>query len=163
MISLSLTPQYATFIYLQLLTTPEVAACLASRIHFNTFGGNPVASAVGKAVLEVIDDECLQENSRVLGNHLLEGFRALQARHPLIGDARGSGLLLGIELVRDHRTKEPARAECAAVLEALRTRGLLVGKGGLWGHVIRLAPPMCITRADADFVLKAIDEALSTI
>src|SRR6266478_3663297 len=95
------------------VTTPEIAGVLAKRIHFNTFGGNPVVCAMGKAVLEVIEREKLQENSLKMGNHILAGLEKLRAKHRLIGDVRGKGLMLGIELVKDRTTKEPAKAECA--------------------------------------------------
>jgi alanine-glyoxylate transaminase/(R)-3-amino-2-methylpropionate-pyruvate transaminase len=142
------------------VTTPAIGSVLAQRIHFNTFGGNPVATAIGKAVLEVIEKEKLQENALRLGGYLLFGLEKLKQKHPLIGDVRGKGFLLGIELVKDRATKEPAKAECAQVLENARERGLLLGKGGLWGQTIRFAPPMCITQADADFLLDVLDQAL---
>jgi alanine-glyoxylate transaminase/(R)-3-amino-2-methylpropionate-pyruvate transaminase len=142
------------------VTTPEIGRVLAQRIHFNTFGGNPVATVAGKAVLEVIERERLQENALRLGGYLLAGLEKLKQKHALIGDVRGKGLLLGIELVRDRGTKEPAKAECAQVLENARERGLLLGKGGLWGQTIRFAPPMCITQADADFLLDVLDRSL---
>ena len=143
------------------VTTPAIAAALTERIHFNTFGGNPVATAVGRAVLEVIDEEGLQQNARDLGAHLLAGLERLKEKHALIGDIRGRGLMLGIELVTDRATKAPARAECARVLETAKDLGLLLGKGGLWGQTLRFAPPMCLTRADADFALAVLDEALT--
>ena len=143
------------------VTNPEIGGVLAQRIHFNTFGGNPVATAMGKAVLEVIEREKLQENALRLGAYLLSGLGKLKQKHALIGDVRGKGLLLGMELVKDRATKEPAKAECAQVLENARERGLLLGKGGLWGQTIRLAPPMCITQPDADFLLDALDRALN--
>jgi alanine-glyoxylate transaminase/(R)-3-amino-2-methylpropionate-pyruvate transaminase len=142
------------------VTTPEIAASLAQKIHFNTFGGNPVASAVGKAVLEVIESEGLQRNALELGKRVLAGFRKLAQKHSLIGDVRGRGLLIGIELVKDRTTKEPAREECARVLELAREMGLLIGKGGLHGQTIRFAPPMCLSVQDADFVVEVIDQAL---
>jgi alanine-glyoxylate transaminase / (R)-3-amino-2-methylpropionate-pyruvate transaminase len=145
------------------VTTREIGSVLAERIHFNTFGGNPVATAIGKAVLEVIEREGLQQNASRIGEHLLSGLERLKQKHGLIGDVRGKGLLLGIELVRDHETKEPAKAECAQVLEHARDNGLLLGKGGLWGQTIRLAPPMCITRADADFILEVLDVSLAAL
>ena len=145
------------------VTTAKIAATLTGKIHFNTFGGNPVVSAMGKAVLEVIETEGLQANSLKLGTYLKAGFEKLQAKHPIIGDVRGQGLLLGIELVKDRATKTPAKAECAAVLEAAREMGLLLGKGGLWGQTIRFAPPMIITPADADFVLSVLDEAFARV
>src|SRR5439155_3702863 len=98
--------------------------------------------AIGKAVLEVIKKEKLQANCLALGRHLMAGLEKLKAKHPLIGDVRGKGLMLGIELVKDRATKEPAKAECAQVLELCREMGLLLGKGGLHGSVIRFAPPM---------------------
>ena len=145
------------------VTTPEIAATVARRIHFNTFGGNPVVCAQGKAVLEVIERENLQANSLKLGAHILAGLEKLKAKHNIIGDVRGKGLMLGIELVKDRATKEPAKAECAQVVEASRDFGLLLGKGGLSGQTIRFAPPMCITQADADFLLDVLDSALATI
>jgi alanine-glyoxylate transaminase/(R)-3-amino-2-methylpropionate-pyruvate transaminase len=141
------------------VTTLEIGSVLAQRIHFNTFGGNPVATAAGRAVLEVIEREKLQENAWRLGAYLLAGLEKLKQKHALIGDVRGKGLLLGIELVRiaNERT---AKAECAQVLENARERGLLLGKGGLWGQTIRFAPPMCITQGDADFLLDVLDRSL---
>ncbi len=143
------------------VTTPQIAAVLSKRIHFNTFGGNPVVCAMGKAVLEVIEREQLQQNSLKLGSYILAGLEKLKARHPLIGDVRGKGLMLGIELVKDRASKEPAKAECAQILEAAREMGLLLGKGGLSGSVIRFAPPMCITQADADFMLEVFEAAFA--
>ncbi len=141
-------------------TTREIANVLAERIHFNTFGGNPVAAAAGKAVLEVIEKENLQENALRIGDYLLSGLEKLKLKHALIGDVRGKGLLLGIELVRDRATKEPAREECARVLDHARENGLLLGKGGFWGQTIRIAPPMCIGRPDAEFMLDVLNQAI---
>ncbi len=143
------------------VTTPEIAAVLAQKIHFNTFGGNPVVSAVGQAVIEVIEKENLQENCLTLGSYILAGLEKLKQKHPIIGDVRGKGLMLGLELVKDRQTKEPAKEACAAVLEKARDLGLLLGKGGLWGQTIRFSPPMCITKADADFLLEVLDIALA--
>jgi alanine-glyoxylate transaminase / (R)-3-amino-2-methylpropionate-pyruvate transaminase len=142
-------------------TRMEIAQALTQRIHFNTFGGNPVCMAAGLAVLDVIDEDGLQENSRVLGKKLKDGFRALARTHQLIGDVRGMGLMLGVELVRDRTTKEPAKKETVAVLEAARELGILVGKGGLDGNVLRIKPPMCITAQDADFCIDVLDRALT--
>ena len=145
------------------VTTPEIASTLASRIHFNTFGGNPVSMAQGRAVLRVIENEGLQANSLHIGAKLKAGFHALAEKHSLIGDVRGLGLMLGIELVKDRQTREPASAECAAVFEACKDLGLLIGKGGLYGNVLRIKPPMCIHAADADFMIEVIDEALGRV
>jgi alanine-glyoxylate transaminase / (R)-3-amino-2-methylpropionate-pyruvate transaminase len=141
------------------VTTPKIAQALAARTHFNTFGGNPVVSAIGKAVLEVIDRENLQANSLKIGNRLTEGLRRLAEKHNVIGDVRGKGLMQGIELVKDRATKEPAKAETAQVLETAKDLGLLLGKGGLHGQTIRFSPPMCVTQADADFLIDVLDES----
>ena len=145
------------------VTTPKIAQALAQRIHFNTFGGNPVVCAQGMAVLDVIDRDKLQENALTIGNHLSGGLNRLKEKHNLIGDVRGKGLLLGIELVRDRGTKEPAKAECAEVLERCKDMGLLLGKGGLQGQTIRFSPPLNITKADADFLLEVLDRAFASL
>ena len=145
------------------VTTPEIAQTLTSRIHFNTFGGNPVCCAIGKAVLEVIDEEALQANSLKIGARLRDGLLKLQDKHSIIGEVRGKGLMIGAELVKDRTTKEPAKAECAQVFETARELGLLIGKGGLNGNTLRIKPPMCITEADADFVLDVLDTALERL
>lgn len=145
------------------VTTPKIAQSLTSKVHFNTFGGNPVASAIGKAVLEVIEKENLQANSLTVGAHILAGLKKLQQKHKIIGDVRGKGLMLGIEMVKDRATKTPASAECAQVVELAKDLGLLLGKGGLWGQTIRFAPPMCITQADGDFALAVLDQAFGSV
>ena len=143
------------------VTTPKIAATLAARTHFNTFGGNPVVCAQALAVLKVIERERLQENALKIGNRILAGLNKLKEKHNIIGDVRGTGLLLGIELVRDQQSKEPAREECAQVLEIAREMGLLLGKGGLWGQTVRFSPPMCINEQDADFLLEVLDRSLN--
>lgn len=145
------------------VTTSKIAQSLVGKVHFNTFGGNPVVSAMGKAVLEVIEKEKLQENSHKMGTHIKAGLEKLKAKHKVIGDVRGKGLMLGIEMVKDRETKEPAKAECAQVLESAREMGLLIGKGGLWGQTVRFAPPMCINQADADFIIEVFDAAFSSL
>lgn len=141
-------------------TRPEIAATLKARTHFNTFGGNPVSVTQGLATLDVIDAENIQANAKSVGGHLKGRLLELQEKHSLIGEVRGLGLMLGVELVRDRKTKEPANTECAKVLELAKERGLILGKGGLYGNVIRLKPPMCITKTDADFIADCLDEVL---
>src|SRR5262249_26574276 len=143
------------------VTRPEVAKTMTNRLHFNTFGGNPVSMTQGLATLEVIDREGIQENARVVGEHLKGRLLELQERQPLIGEVRGLGLMLGVELVRDRASKEPASAETADVLERCRERGLLIGKGGLYGNVLRIKPPMCLTKDDADFLADCLEDALN--
>lgn len=139
-------------------TRREIADALTRRTHFNTFGGNPVSMAAGLAVLEVIDEDELQENARQVGGRLLRGLRRLQEGHPLIGEVRGLGLMLGVELVSD---RGPATAETLEVLELAREMGVLMGKGGLDGNVLRIKPPLCITAEDVDFALDVLDRAIT--
>jgi len=141
-------------------TTRGIAESMTQRFHFNTFAGNPVSMISGLTTLEIIDEEHLQENARVVGSHLKARLCELMDRHALIGDVRGMGLLLGVELVEDRNTKTPATSATADVLELTKDRGLLLGKGGYHGNVLRIAPPMCITRDDADFLADTLDEAL---
>lgn len=144
-------------------TTSEIAKSLTNRIHFNTFGGNPVCMAAGSAVLDVIDEDGLQENCKVVGGRLKAGLKKLMSDHRLVGDVRGMGLMLGMELVRDRSTKEPAKAETLELLERTREMGVLVGKGGIDGNVIRIKPPMCITAEDADFAVEVLHQSLGSI
>ena len=143
-------------------TRAEIAQALTNRIHFNTFGGNPVCMAAGSAVLDVIDEDGLQENSRIVGARLKNGLKKLMAEHSLVGDVRGMGLMLGMELVRDRATKEPAKAETLEVLEQSREMGVLFGKGGIDGNVLRIKPPMCVTAEDADFAVEVLHVGLQT-
>jgi len=145
------------------VTTPEIAHALTDRIHFNTFGGNPVCCAAGMAVLEVIEKEGLQQNCVERGDQLMAGYRKLMAKHDVIGDVRGLGLMTGIELVKDRTTKEPATAETLQVFERTKDLGLLTGKGGLYANVLRIKPPMCITEDDVEFALDVLDIALSEL
>lgn len=145
------------------VTTPAIARTMRDRIHFNTFGGNPVSCAIGKAVLEVLERDNLQQNCLEVGGYLLEGFRGLMAKHDIIGDVRGKGLMTGIELVKDRGTKEAATEESVKVWERARTLGLLIGKGGFFGNVLRIKPPMCLTRPDVDFMIEVLDIAFSEL
>jgi alanine-glyoxylate transaminase/(R)-3-amino-2-methylpropionate-pyruvate transaminase len=145
------------------VTRPEIAAVMKNRLHFNTFGGNPVSMTQGLATLEVIDSENIQQNALRVGGHLKERLLEVQERQPLIGEVRGLGLMLGVELVRERQTREPASTEAADVLELCKQRGLLLGKGGLYGNVLRIKPPMCLNKTDADFLADCLDEVLDEL
>ncbi len=144
-------------------TRPEIAEHMAQRLHFNTFGGNPISVLQGLATLEIIDEENIQQRAQDVGGYVKQKLLELQDKHTLIGEVRGLGLMLGVELVKDRQTKEPATAETADVVEQAKDRGLLLGKGGLHGNVIRIKPPMCITKADGDFLTECLDECLTAV
>ena len=142
------------------VTRPEIAKALTSRVHFNTFGGNPVSMAQGMATLDVLLEENFMGRARTLGAKLFAGLHELQKKHPLIGDIRGRGLMCGVELVTDRATKAPASKQCADVFERCKDLGLIIGKGGFAGNVLRIKPPMCLTEADIEFMLGVLDIAL---
>ncbi|KAI5637493.1 aminotransferase class-III domain-containing protein [Phthorimaea operculella] len=143
------------------VTTKAIAEAHAKATYFNTYGGGPLAATAGKAVLEVIEEEGLQENSRVLGKRFIEQLMQLQKVQPLIGDVRGKGLMLGVELVKPG-TKDPlSPAEAADVVENIKDLGVLIGRGGRWSNVLRIKPPMCINSEDVDFTVSVIEQALN--
>jgi alanine-glyoxylate transaminase / (R)-3-amino-2-methylpropionate-pyruvate transaminase len=142
---------------------PEVSAAFKHANHFNTFGHNPVAMTQGLATLEVIDEENLQQNAKTVGGHLKNLLLELQDKHPLIGDVRGLGLMLGVELVTERQTKQPAADQTKRLLELARERHLLLGKGGIHGNVLRIKPPLCITKDDAEFLVAVLDECLGLL
>jgi alanine-glyoxylate transaminase/(R)-3-amino-2-methylpropionate-pyruvate transaminase len=145
------------------VTTPEIAGALTGRVHFNTFGGNPLVCAGGMAVLELIDREKLQENCLAMGARLMQGYEQLAEKHDIIGEVRGLGLMTGVELVKDRASKEPAAAETLQVFERAKDLGLLIGKGGFYGNVLRIKPPMCINSDDVDFMIQVLDQAFSEL
>jgi 4-aminobutyrate aminotransferase-like enzyme/Ser/Thr protein kinase RdoA (MazF antagonist) len=143
------------------VTTREVAAAFDNGMEFfSTFGGNPVSCAAGLAVLEVVEEEGLQEGVLRVGRHLVGGLHRLQDRHAVIGDVRGSGLFLGVELVRDRVTLEPATEEAAYVVNRLRERGVLTGTDGPHHNVLKLRPPLVFSEDDADLFLETLDAVL---
>lgn len=144
-------------------TKPEIAKHMAKRLHFNTFGGNPVSVLQGTSVLEIIDEEKIQQRAKEVGGYLKDKLTALMDKHELIGEVRGLGLMLGVELVKDRVSKEPAVAETAGVVEKAKDRGLLLGKGGLYGNVLRIKPPMCLTKDDCDFLADCVDVCISEV
>ena len=128
--------------------------------HASTFGGNPVSCAAAIETLKLIR-ESLMKNAEVVGAHLIEGARALMEKHPLIGDVRGRGLMVGVELVRDRKTKERASSERDALVKECFTRGLLVLGAGR--NAIRLSPPLVLTKQQADIALRILDESLASL
>ena len=144
------------------VTSPEIAASFANGMEFfSTFGGNPVSCAIGLAVLDVIAEEGLQERARALGGRFLDGLRELARRHELVGDVRGLGLFLGVELVADRRTLAPAAAAAAALVERMKRRGILLSTDGPLHNVLKIKPPLVLTRADVDHALLALDDELA--
>ncbi|CAN6289511.1 unnamed protein product [Urochloa humidicola] len=145
------------------VTTPEIAQVLTRRCYFNTFGGNPLCTAGGLAVLKVLEKERLQENAFIVGSYLKDRLRGLQEKHEIIGDVRGTGFMLGVELVTDRQLKTPAKEEICHAMEHMKDMGVLVGKGGFYGNVFRITPPLCFTKEDADFFVEVMDIALSKL
>jgi len=130
---------------------------------FSTFGGNPVACAAALAVLQVVEEEGLQRNAADVGAYVRRGLDELASRHELIGDVRSLGLLLGVELVRDRKTREPAPEETNAVMDGMRERCVLVGSTGPYGNVLKIRPPLVFSRSEADLLLSTLDEVLAAV
>jgi 4-aminobutyrate aminotransferase-like enzyme len=146
------------------ITRPEILShFLESGPFFSTFGGNNVACAAGMAVLDVIRDEGLVANALEVGACLRDGLRGLADRHTLIGDVRGVGLAIGVELVRDRASKQPAPAETARLLNLLRDEGVLAGGEGKSANVVKIRPPIVFTREHADIAVAALDRALAKL
>jgi 4-aminobutyrate aminotransferase len=139
---------------------PDVADSI-TRLTISTFGGNPVTTTAAKAVIDFIEENNLLRNCAETGAYLRAGLEELKQKHELIGDVRGMGLLQAIELVQDRQSKTPATAETSQLMEAARENRLLVGKGGMYGNVLRISPPMNISRADVDEFLRLLDRSLA--
>jgi alanine-glyoxylate transaminase/(R)-3-amino-2-methylpropionate-pyruvate transaminase len=142
------------------VTTKEIANSLNEAIHFNTFGGNPVSCAQGLATLNVILDDDMQGNAKRLGEKLIGGLHELQKKYSCIGDIRGRGLMVGVELIEDE-DKTPATELTTDVFETCKKMGLMIGKGGYYGNVLRIKPPMCVTEEDIVFILEVLGEAFA--
>jgi alanine-glyoxylate transaminase/(R)-3-amino-2-methylpropionate-pyruvate transaminase len=141
----------------------EIAECMADKFLFHTYGANPVACAAGRAVLQVIRDEGLQQNARVVGAALKARLVALAQKYPVIGDVRGRGLMLAIELVKDRATREPDTETTARVFEETRRQGIVVSKSGPHRSVLRMVPPLCLSMADIDPVAEALDRSFAAV
>ncbi len=144
------------------VTTPEIAASFDNGMEFfSTFGGNPVSCAIGLAVLDVMFEERLQERALAVGDRMREGLRPLVDRYPIVGDVRGSGLFLGVELVRDRETLEPATEEASFISNRMREHGILLGTDGPFHNVVKIRPPMQFSESDADFLVATMDKILA--
>ncbi len=143
------------------VTTAEIAASFANGMEFfSTFGGNPVACAAGLAVLDVLHDEQLQKNALEVGSRWIAALQSLQSRYPLLGDVRGSGLFLGLDLVNDRETRAPATEQASYVVDRLRDVGILAGTDGPHHNVIKLRPPLILSDADARLFTESLERVL---
>lgn len=143
------------------ITTPEIAGAFDNGMEFfSTFGGNPVSCAAGLEVLAVVQEEGLQEHARVVGARLLDGLRPLVERFAIVGDVRGAGLFVGVELVRDRETLEPATGEAAFVADRMRDLGVLLGTDGPYHNVIKIRPPMPFEAGDCDLLVRNLERIL---
>jgi len=141
----------------------DVAESMADKFLFHTYGANPVACAAGRAVLKVLREERLQENARAVGGALKARLEGLKERYPIIGDVRGRGLMLAIELVKNRATKEPAPDETLAVFEETRRHGLVASRSGPYRNVIRMCPPLCLAMSDVDDVVDRFERSFAAI
>jgi len=145
-----------------LATVPVADSWKAGNIA--TYGGNPISTAAANATIDVIQDENLKENALVMGKLLRDGMDALKKRFPkIIGDVRGKGLMQAFELVKDETAKDrtPNPEDTSRLFEETKKRGLLIGRGGLWGNVIRIAPALNVTKSEMDEGLKALEESFA--
>jgi len=146
------------------VTTPEVGEVVTRALHFNTFGGNPLSCAAGIAVLDAIKEDKLQENSHQIGTYFLNELAKLRDEYEIVGDVRGKGLMIGIEMVEDKGSKKPLNGGVMAdIWEKCKQMRLLLGKGGLNGNIFRIKPPMCITKQDADFAITVMRAAIDDV
>lgn len=146
------------------ITTPQVARAWKANMRSSTFLGNPVGCAAALACISEIEDKGLVERSKAEGAYFLARLAALQERHPLVGDVRGKGMMVGLELVADRQTKEPAPGATVRLVQALLRRGIMAtNSGGAYGNVVKLSPPLVITREQIDYAVEAFDAALSEV
>jgi 4-aminobutyrate aminotransferase-like enzyme len=141
---------------------PEIADAFQG-LTISTFGGNPVSMVQARATIEIIEEERLMDNAQEVGNHFRAKLGELKQKYSLIGDVRGMGLMQGLELVKDRKTKEPAPQELLQLMERAKENGLLIGKGGLYGNVVRLSPPLNISKADVDEAIRMLDKSFSEV
>jgi 4-aminobutyrate aminotransferase-like enzyme len=144
------------------IASPEIADALKG-LTISTFGGNPVTSRAAKATIDFIESENLLDNARVVGSYLRDRLLELQQKFPLIGDIRGMGLMQGVELVQDPKSKQPAVEALKRLMDLTRDNGLIIGKGGLYGNVIRISPALTCSRNDVDNAVRILDRSLTQL
>jgi len=144
------------------IARPEIADAFQG-LTISTFGGNPVTATAARAVIDIIEEDDLKTNAAVVGGYFRQKLEELQGKYPLIGDVRGMGLMQALELVTDRKTKEPAAAATNSLLEEARKRGLLIGKGGMHGNVIRMSPPLNIAKSDVDEAIRLLDQSFAAV
>ncbi len=146
------------------ITTEEIAlGTIGKGATISTFGGNPLSTAASLATIEVMEEEANPQHCAEVGAHLRTGLEKLQEKYPLIGDVRGMGLMQGVEMVKDRKTKEPVPDAVTVLFEQTRQRGLLIGKGGMYGNVLRIAPPLIATKEHVDEALSILDHAFAQV
>ena len=146
-----------------LLTTDAISESMRGKIHFNTYSGNPWQAMQAAETLAIIEEEDLIGRAGKLGDIIMNGLKEFQKSSKTVGDVRGRGLMIGVEFVKDKTSKAYGPEEVLEVLEEARDRGLLVGKGGLYGNVLRVTPPMCITEADAYEIVRILSESIKAM
>jgi len=144
------------------ITSPDVSEAFTPGDHLSTFGGNPVCCAAAMANIDVMSDEKLPQNATVRGNELMTSLINFKEKYPLVGDVRGKGLMIGIELIKD-KNKTPAPQEAGHIRQLCREAGILVGVGGVFGNVVRLQPPLVLTSEEVQRVLEVLDKTLEAL
>jgi 4-aminobutyrate aminotransferase-like enzyme len=146
------------------VTTGEIARAFENGMEFfSSFGGNPVSCEIGKAVLEVIEEESLQDNALEVGHQLMEGFKSMQGDHEWIHDVRGAGLFLGIELVKQSDAGSPAAKEAKGIINSMKDKGILLSTDGPYNNVIKIKPPICFSRDNADQLLDEFEKTIRSV
>lgn len=145
------------------LMKSDTSEPLAGKLYFNTFGGDPYQTMQALKTIEIIEEENMIQNAKEIGNYLKEKFKELQTKYEIIGDARGRGLLLGVEIVKDKKSKEYAPEETVKIMDFCKENGLLIGRGGLQGNVLRIAPALSINKKQADFLLEVLEKAILSL
>ena len=146
-----------------LVVKKEIAESMAGKLLFHTYGANPVACAAARVVLQVIKEDEMIANAKMVGAKLHEGLKQMQSSYDIIGDVRGRGFMQAIELVKDRDTKEPAPEHTATVFERTREHGLILSKSGAFKNVLRMVPPLCLQMDDVQSVLDALDRSFADL